>query len=637
MAKQGSMILNYKKYLEDNDIFISYEIKEYLTHLSKREEEPMKLAVSGQFSSGKSTFLNAMLSDDILPSGNLPITSKITYIRYGEKIQLKLTYNNNREELVALDDISKYVNQQSTEQIKNLEHITLYYPQEILKSIVFVDTPGFNSPTQMDDETTEKILEDVDGILWLTNIGNAGKKSEIDVLAKYFQQYSQKSICIVNHKDDIGDDDEVNEFIDELKNDKNFAKYFADIIPISALQALNSRQKDQDVMIEKLVRKFASSMEKDLISHIKKESLLEVYEKIMKDDLSSLIKEYLKIKKSDKSENTALYEESNIQKVFNYIEKEIKPQAKNALEFSLRKEINSLNGEIAQHYKYLIDAISELEMILGQFNEFQKIEMNTLKQNAFKQVKKINRDIDNLVAEIANILYQSFYVTTKEEFVSDGETSFFTDTPTGDWIQYNVYNYNEEVANKALADETFKNVKEKLGTSLDELDKIIATDISNIENRLKKDIEHWKEKYVNLQDVSQENFYLQEIAFESFEIFSNDFENEVIIFKENIISSTWYVYNSLCDVNMLENASYSAAARFNESEKKPTYDDLLSNIKIVLGINYLKSYLDGEDSSLSSKITSLQNILNAISLDKKEFIQEPKKEWTNKYRLLGGN
>jgi len=411
--KHSSMIAKHKKYLEDNDIYISYEIEDRLKNLSKRENEPMKLAVSGLFSSGKSTFLNAMLSDDILPSGNLPITSKITYIRYAKEAQLKLTYDDGREELAAVENIAKYVDQQSAEQIKSINHITLYYPKEILKSIVFVDTPGFNSSNKMDDEITEEILKNVDGILWLTMISNAGKKSEIDILEKYLKQYNQKSICIVNHKDE-NDDDEVDELIEELKDDNNFSKYFADIIPISAKQALDSRQKDQDNLMEKLVKKISASIEKKIISHIKDEKILECYQDAMKDGLIEFTREHNQIKKSDKNKNISLFQKSNIQSIFNYIKQEIKPKANSALQFSLKNEVNNINNEISEHYSYLVRAINELEMILGQFNEYQKAEMNVLKQNAFKQVKKINRDIDNLVAEISNILYQSFFVTTKK-------------------------------------------------------------------------------------------------------------------------------------------------------------------------------------------------------------------------------
>jgi len=632
----SSLIKNYKSYLEINDIFISYEIEDRLKYLSKRANEPMKLAVSGLFSSGKSTFLNAMLSDDILPSGNLPITSKITYLKYGDEAQLKLTYNDGREELASVDSIAKYVDQQSAEQIKSINHITLYYPKEILKNIVFVDTPGFNSPNKMDDETTEDILENVDGILWLTMISNAGKKSEIDILEKYFKQYNQKSICIVNHKDEIDDDDEVNEFIEELKDDNNFSKYFADIIPISAIQALESRQKDQDKLMLKLVKDFSDSIEEKLISHIENETILEAYQSVMKDDLVEFIREHNQIKKSDKNKNTALFQESNIQNVFSYIENKIMPQASSTLSFSLHKEMSSINNEISEHYKYLIGSLHELELILGQFNEYQKIEMNNLVNNANMHIRKIDKNIDNLSEEMANILFNSFDIHVKDEFVSDGERTFWSDTPTGDWIRYNIYNFNEEKANELFKEDnsSFMNTKKRLGTSLDKLYEIIDEDISNIESKFEKDIGTWKEKYKIIQEYSPENLDLMEIAFESFEIFGNDFENQVIYFRNSMMSAIQYIYDSLCDADNVENAGYSSASRFNGSEEKPTYDNMFKNINIVLNTDFAKSYLDGDNSFLLREVTNVKKILSEISNNKLEMVKHVNKQWINKDRSI---
>jgi len=46
---------------------------------------PMEIAIVGQFSSGKSTFLNALLSKNILPVGITPVTSKVNFLNYGKE------------------------------------------------------------------------------------------------------------------------------------------------------------------------------------------------------------------------------------------------------------------------------------------------------------------------------------------------------------------------------------------------------------------------------------------------------------------------------------------------------------------------------------------------------------------------
>lgn len=62
---------------------LSDSLTHQLTTISQSLQEPMKIAIIGQFSSGKSTFLNALLGAEILPSGITPVTAKICEIAYG--------------------------------------------------------------------------------------------------------------------------------------------------------------------------------------------------------------------------------------------------------------------------------------------------------------------------------------------------------------------------------------------------------------------------------------------------------------------------------------------------------------------------------------------------------------------------
>ena len=81
-------------------------IKAAFDSLERRAEEPMKVAITGQFSSGKSTFLNALLSKDVLPTGVTPVTSKVNYIRYGEEFKLQVHYYDGREAFYGIENLS---------------------------------------------------------------------------------------------------------------------------------------------------------------------------------------------------------------------------------------------------------------------------------------------------------------------------------------------------------------------------------------------------------------------------------------------------------------------------------------------------------------------------------------------------
>lgn len=97
-ALQGSnplyALIDKTRYVIQQMMPLSSRTSTTLKNLTQSIQEPMKIAIIGQFSSGKSTFLNALLGQEILPSGITPITAKICHIVYGNDYALELHYKN---------------------------------------------------------------------------------------------------------------------------------------------------------------------------------------------------------------------------------------------------------------------------------------------------------------------------------------------------------------------------------------------------------------------------------------------------------------------------------------------------------------------------------------------------------------
>lgn len=251
---------------------------------SKEQISHLKIAIVGQFSSGKSSFINALLGGEILPSGVTPITAKVCEISYGENLGTAISQNNPQDtnhlqnasqnilqnlsqnppknssqnlpknllqnlliEVHYKDSSIKlktlaYLHQVDSIENATISHFKLQAPIELLKNITFLDTPGFNSQNQIDTDTTNAILREVDGIIWLSLIDNVGKQSEKDILQEHLKQYSAKSLCILNQKDRLKDSQEISTSLAYANS--AFSGFFAEIIPISAKQALDSYKSD---------------------------------------------------------------------------------------------------------------------------------------------------------------------------------------------------------------------------------------------------------------------------------------------------------------------------------------------------------------------------------------------------------
>lgn len=217
--------------------------KHIFSQLQNALNAPLKIAVIGQFSSGKSSFLNALLGQNILPSGIIPITAKVCELCYGKNTFLQINYKDGAQELTTIDFLTK-----QSEKITQIDYFKLYAPNEILRHITFLDTPGFNSQNAQDTDISNNILQAVDGIIWLSLIDNVGKSSEKEVLTNHIKKFKSKSLCVLNQKDRLKNDNEINTSLKYAKS--AFGGIFEDIVAISAKDALKAKLNKDTARLE---------------------------------------------------------------------------------------------------------------------------------------------------------------------------------------------------------------------------------------------------------------------------------------------------------------------------------------------------------------------------------------------------
>ncbi|EID4797062.1 dynamin family protein [Campylobacter lari] len=215
-----------------NDVFLKD-----LEMIIASYKRAINVAIIGQFSSGKSTLLNLILQKECLPTGVVPVTFKPTFLRYAKEYFLRVEYEDGSDEIVDIDELSKFSDQRN--ELKETKSLHLFAPIELLKDITLIDTPGLNANTT-DTLTTFKELSFMHSAIWLSLIDNAGKKSEEDAIKANAKLLGRGGICVLNQKDKLSQD--------ELENVLNYAhlvfdKYFEKIIAISCKEAKFDLQK----------------------------------------------------------------------------------------------------------------------------------------------------------------------------------------------------------------------------------------------------------------------------------------------------------------------------------------------------------------------------------------------------------
>jgi len=469
--------------LLDDNFLPSVQLKSILDKQLRRARYPMEVAITGQFSSGKSTFLNALLSRNILPTGITPVTSKVNFINYGEEYKLKITYYSGAQEYASIDKISEFTDQREDE-MKNIKYLTLYAPMDILKEISFVDTPGLNSQSQSDTDTTRKVLRDVGGIIWLTLIDNAGKMSESQVLEEYMENFKNKSLCVLNQKDKF-----TQEQIETTTSyvEKKFSKYFAQVTPISAKMALESRASQKEILIQDEYEKIVKSFKEELKHHETQD--LDFFEK----SFSKYHETVAKIEDTDASNNNQQLLDSNIQEVLDFIENTIRPQAHEDKEFAIKKDLKGICDILIKEYATIIGVYDSLITILEDSDEIL-LAFDNIYNVYSKELFGIYNSLETIMEKIAHETFKNIKTVKAHRY--EEKTSFLSKDDF-EKIQYDTYyiDSNNVYKNLFYDDQTIDKMFKK---TIKELKKIeINTDEAyrNVYRILKHNVARWQEPY----------------------------------------------------------------------------------------------------------------------------------------------
>ncbi len=75
----------------------------------KLVQNTFNLVVVGQFKRGKTSLINALLGEEILPVAVVPLTSIVTIMTYGEALRIKVYFNDGRVIEIKPESLAEYV------------------------------------------------------------------------------------------------------------------------------------------------------------------------------------------------------------------------------------------------------------------------------------------------------------------------------------------------------------------------------------------------------------------------------------------------------------------------------------------------------------------------------------------------
>jgi len=125
------------------------------------------LACIGQFKRGKSTLINALIGEPVLPVGFIPVTAVPTVIRYGANKKARIKFRDGAWQQIAIGDLDQHVSEEhNPENAKGVEGAEVYVPSALLSAgMCLVDTPGLGSVFTGNTATTQAFIPHIDAAL----------------------------------------------------------------------------------------------------------------------------------------------------------------------------------------------------------------------------------------------------------------------------------------------------------------------------------------------------------------------------------------------------------------------------------------------------------------------------------------
>jgi small GTP-binding protein len=177
------------------------------------------LVIAGEFNSGKSSFINALIGERVLPEGVTPTTDRINLLRHGPEV------GENMLEAYLLERT---------------------HPASLLTDLSIVDTPGTNAVIREHEELTRDFVPRSDLVLFVTSADRPFTESERSFLEQ-IRAWGKKVVMVVNKIDLLEKPEEREQVIAFVR--ENAATVLGEepeVFPVSARLAQGARSSGDE-------------------------------------------------------------------------------------------------------------------------------------------------------------------------------------------------------------------------------------------------------------------------------------------------------------------------------------------------------------------------------------------------------
>jgi GTPase SAR1 family protein len=224
--------------------------------------DTFRVLVAGEFNAGKSTTINAMLGQLVLPSGATPTTAVLSVVRWGDEARAYL-YETDRESGTGLNstplpidvtELGAYVTVGASDGTVNKWGLAeIYWPLEFCRrGVEIVDSPGLNDSAEHSQITFDYVNK-ADAVVFVFSALQALTETERRVVDQQLRLFSHDNMfCLVNRINQVEEADEAAAVVNDLRT--RLKEYWAvgenRVFFVNSKGALRGRADGQPALVE---------------------------------------------------------------------------------------------------------------------------------------------------------------------------------------------------------------------------------------------------------------------------------------------------------------------------------------------------------------------------------------------------
>ena len=188
-----------------------------------------RIALMGEFSAGKSTLSNLLMGQSPLPEKVTATRLSPVWLSYGTTAPYRMDVDGTTEpvSIERLEDIP----------VEQTRHIRLFLEADILEVCDLIDFPGISDPN-MSSSVWERMLPEVDAVIWCTHATQAWRQSEAAVWDDMPAAVRENSILLITRFDKLTNEKDRTRVVKRVTRETN--GQFGGTFPVSLLQAIQA-------------------------------------------------------------------------------------------------------------------------------------------------------------------------------------------------------------------------------------------------------------------------------------------------------------------------------------------------------------------------------------------------------------